>query len=215
MIDWTDFTQFGDLTVTGLVALAIAAWLFVEDEKRLALWWSVLFCAGMGVVVATKMAFIGWGIGIRAIDFAGFSGHTMRTAAVMPVLCYLILQRARFGIRLSGVLLGLSFGIVMGLSRVALHLHSLSEVAAGWVLGAAVAIAFIRIASASLNKHVFKPMRIALCLAVLLPAPYVHPSPTQEWLTDFTLYFTGHEQPYPRAGWRQGYSAADLRRAAK
>src|SRR4051794_7334239 len=94
MNDWTDLTRFGDVTITTLLATAIAAWLFAEDEKRLALWWTLLYGGAMGVVIATKMAFIGWGIGIRALDFAGFSGHAMRAAAVMPVLCYLILQRA-------------------------------------------------------------------------------------------------------------------------
>ena len=86
MISWSGITHFGDVAITSLIALAIAAWLLAEDEKRLALWWSVLFGAGLGVVVATKMAFIGWGIGIRSLDFTGFSGHTMRSAAVMPVL---------------------------------------------------------------------------------------------------------------------------------
>ncbi|HEY0847509.1 MAG TPA: phosphatase PAP2 family protein [Noviherbaspirillum sp.] len=202
MIEWTEVTRFGDITVTSVIALALAAWLFVEDEKRLALWWSVLFGAGLGIVVATKMAFIGWGIGIPALDFAGFSGHAMRTTAVMPVLLYLVLQRASFPMRTAGVVLGLMFGAVVGVSRIAVHVHSVSEVVAGWILGAAVGLAFIRIAASSLSRHVFKPVRIALSLLILLPAPYVHPSPTQKWLTEITLYVTGHEQPFPRAGWK-------------
>lgn len=203
MIEWTEVTRFGDITVTSLIALALAAWLFVEDEKRLAFWWSALFAAGLGVVVATKMAFIGWGIGIRALDFAGFSGHTMRTAAVMPVLIYLILQRTSLPLRVCGVVLGLAFAAVVGVSRLMLNAHSVSEVVTGWLLGAAVSLTFIRIAATSLSKHVFKPMRIVLSLLVLLPAPYVHPSPTQKWLTKITLYVSGHDHPFPRAGWRK------------
>lgn len=203
MIEWNEVTHFGDFTITSLIAMAIAAWLFVEDEKRLALWWSLLFGAGLGIVVATKMAFIGWGIGIRALDFTGFSGHAMRTAAVMPVLFYLILQRTRLPVRAGGVVIGLAFGALVGMSRISVLAHSISEVVAGWLLGAAVSLMFIRIANASPSKHVFKPMRIALCLLVLLPAPYVHPSPTQQWLTELTLYFTGHEHPFPRTQWRR------------
>lgn len=206
MIDWTDVTHFGDLSITSLIALAIAGWLFVEDEKRLALWWGILFSAGLGIVVATKMAFIGWGIGIRALDFTGFSGHAMRTAAVMPVLLYLIFQRTRFSLRMAGVAAGLLFAAVVGISRLAVHMHSVSEVVAGWLLGALVSLAFLRIAMASLDTHVFKPLRIALSLLILLPAPYVHPSPTQKWLTEITLYVTGHEQPFPRTGWKQSRS---------
>ncbi|HZW23710.1 phosphatase PAP2 family protein [Noviherbaspirillum sp.] len=202
MIDWTDITHYGDVTITSLAAAAIAGWLFVEDEKRLAFWWSVLFAGGMGIVIATKMAFIGWGIGIRAIDFAGFSGHAMRAAAVLPVLLYLILQRTRFIIRAGGVVFGFACAAMIGVSRIALYTHSTSEVVAGLLLGAAMSLTFIRIAHGSLGKHVFKPLRIVLSLLVLLPAPYVHPAPTQQWLTELTLYFSGHDHPYPRADWR-------------
>lgn len=202
MIDWTDITTYGDVTITSLAAAAIAAWLFIEDEKRLAFWWSVLFAGGMGVVVATKMAFIGWGIGIRTIDFTGFSGHAMRAAAVLPVLLYLILQRTRFMVRAGGVALGFGCAVMIGVSRVLLHTHSVSEVVAGLLLGAAISMTFIHIAHSSLSKHVFKPLRIALSLLALLPAPYVHPAPTQQWLTELTLYFSGHDHPYPRADWK-------------
>lgn len=200
MIDWTDLTRFGDITIMSLTALAISAWLFVEDEKRLALWWSALFACGIGVVVATKMAFIGWGIGIRSLDFTGFSGHTMRAAAVMPVLFYLMLQKAGFAWRTAAVAFGLVFGAAVGASRIALHAHSVSEVVAGWLLGAVISMAFIRVAATSLSRHVFKPMRIVLSLLVLLPAPYVYPAPTQQWLTEITLFFSGHDQPFPRSG---------------
>jgi membrane-associated phospholipid phosphatase len=202
MIDWTDITTYGDVTITSLAAAAIAVWLFVEDEKRLAFWWSVLFAGAMGIVIATKMAFIGWGIGIRAIDFAGFSGHAMRAAAVLPVLLYLILQRTRFIMRAGGVVFGFACAAMIGVSRVVLHTHSISEVVAGLLLGAAVSLTFVHIAHTSLSKHVFKPLRIALSLLALLPAPYVHPAPTQQWLTELTLYFTGHDHPHPRTDWR-------------
>jgi membrane-associated phospholipid phosphatase len=203
MIAWSALTQFGDISVTSLAALAIAAWLFAEDEKRLAVRWGLLFSGGMVVVVATKMAFIGWGIGIRSLDFTGFSGHTMRATAVLPVLFYLILPRTAPMMRTGGALLGFAFGTVVGISRLAVHAHSISEVVAGWLLGALVSISFLRIAGMTLRKHVFNPLRIALSLLALLPAPYVHPAPTQQWLTDITLYFSGHEHPFPRTGWRQ------------
>jgi membrane-associated phospholipid phosphatase len=202
MIAWSEITQFGDVSITSLIAFAIAAWLFVEDEKRLALSWSLLFAAGMGVVLATKVAFIGWGIGIRAIDFTGFSGHAMRAAAVMPVLFYLIVQRSDAIYRAGAVIFGLSFGAIVGVSRLAVHAHSVSEVVAGWCLGALVSMLFIQGARITLRKHVFKPLRIALSMLVLLPAPYVYPAPTQQWLTEIVLFLSGHEQPFPRAGWK-------------
>jgi membrane-associated phospholipid phosphatase len=202
MMWWTKITHFGDVAITASVALAIAGWLLVEDEKRLTLWWCLLFSAGMGVVIATKMAFIGWGICVRSLDFTGFSGHTMRSAAVMPVLFYLLVQKMPSGARLAGALLGLAFGAVVGVSRVAVHAHSVSEVVAGWFLGTAVSVAFLWLANTSLRAHVFKPFRTALVILALLPAPYVHPTPTQKWLTEFTLYFSGQERAFPRSEWR-------------
>ncbi|GAB3541205.1 phosphatase PAP2 family protein [Noviherbaspirillum agri] len=202
MITWSGISHFGDITITAFAALAIAGWLVVEGEKRLALWWSLLFTGGLGIVVVTKMAFIGWGIGIRTLDFTGFSGHAMRAMAVMPVLFYLILERASRPARIAGTLVGFLFGALVGVSRVAVHAHSVSEAVTGVALGAVVSICFLRIASNTLRKQVFNPLRIALCTLALLQAPYVHPAPTQQWLTSFTLLFTSREEPYPRSGWK-------------
>lgn len=198
MIPWIQITQFADVTIMSLAAFAIAAWLYAEDEKRLALWWVGLFTAGLTLVAATKIAFIGWGIGIRSLDFTGFSGHAMRAAAVIPVLFYLMLQRAPAALRAAGVVFGFACTAIIGVSRLVLHAHSVSEVVAGIALGAAVSIAFIWIASGSLRQDVFNPLRIALSVLALLPAPYVQPAPTQEWLTDVTLFFAGHDRPYLR-----------------
>ena len=200
MITWMHITRLGEFSFISLVAFAIAAWLFVEGEKRTALWWSALFAAGMGVVTATKMAFIGWGIGIRPLDFTGFSGHAMRAAAVYPVLLWLLLRKAP--LRAAGLMLGFAFATVIGASRLALHAHSVSEVAAGLLLGGAVCVVFILITSsseASSDRRVFNPLHIALGILVLLPAPYLGPAPTQQWLTEMSLFFAGHDKPFMRA----------------
>jgi membrane-associated phospholipid phosphatase len=204
MIPWSEITHFGDITITAFAAVAIAVWLLAEGEQRLASWWSILFAAGIGMVVATKIAFIGWGIGIKAIDFAGFSGHAMRATAVMPVLFYLMLERAPRSLRALGALCGLLFGLAVGVSRLEVHAHSVSEVVFGWILGAAVSVGFLWVASTTLRRHVFTPLRLALCLLSLLHAPYVHPAPTQQWLTKITLMVSGHDEPFSRSAFRQG-----------
>jgi membrane-associated phospholipid phosphatase len=202
MIAWSDISHFGDITITAIAALAIAGWLMAEGEKRLALCWTALFGTGLGIVVASKIAFIGWGLGIRALDFTGFSGHAMRATAVMPVLFYLILQKLQPSVRRSGAGLGLAFGVLVGISRVEVNAHSVSEAVAGVTLGAAISIGFLWTASKSLRRHVFNPLRIALSVIALLQAPYVHPAPTQQWLTSIALYVTGHALPFPRGEWR-------------
>jgi len=202
MIPWTQITRFGDITIMSVLALAIAVGLLLEGEKRLALWWSLLFIVSNGIVVLTKIAFIGWGIGIHAIHFGGFSGHAVRVATVVPVLLYLILQKAAPPVRTAGVAVGYALSVVLAVSRLAVHTHSVSEVVAGWLLGALGSIIFIGIAG-PLQKQVFNSTRLAVILLALLPAPYVRPAPTQQWLTKVTLYFSGHDMPYHSRSWRK------------
>lgn len=205
MSPWKIITSFGDLSIMAPAALAIMGWLALAGKRRLALLWGTLFVIGMGIAVITKVAFIGWGIGIRSLDFTGISGHAMRAAAVMPVLCYLLLQGISPAARPLGVLFGFLFAALVGLSRLALHAHSVSEVASGLLLGGAVSLCFIRHAG-SLQTHVSNRTRIACSLALLLVAPYAQPAPTQHWLTEATLYISGHDKPFVRADWKHGHS---------
>lgn len=202
MISWTHITRFGDFSIMSIAAFAITAWLLAEDERRLAFWWSVLFVGGMAIVTLTKMAFIGWGIGIHALDFTGFSGHSTRATAVIPVMFYLMLQRAHPPLRTLGVLLGFALAVLIGISRLVLHAHSVAEVVSGTLLGGLISLSFMWIAG-SLRKHVFNRLRVALSLLALLPAPYVQPAPTQKWLTNVALFFAGHDKPHLRAGCRE------------
>ncbi len=58
-------------------AFAIALWLAVGYTWRMAAGWLVLLGAAIGVVTVTKLAFLGWGVGVRELDFTGVSGHAM------------------------------------------------------------------------------------------------------------------------------------------
>jgi membrane-associated phospholipid phosphatase len=201
MISWMKITSFGGITVMAPAALAITAWLVVERSWRMALWWCLLFTVGMSLVVATKIAFIGWGIGIRSLDFTGFSGHSMRATAVIPVLFYLILQKASPIARASGVMLGMVFGVIIGISRLVLHAHSVSEAVAGCILGGMVSLTFIGILGPT-QKFVLYRSLIALSLIALLAVPCAEPAPTQRWITGLALYLSGHDRPFVRHGWK-------------
>src|SRR5712692_9155992 len=102
MISWMKITGFGGTAVMMPAAAVIVAWLLAGRAWRMALWWCLLFSFGIGIVVATKLAFIGWGIGVRSLDFTGISGHSMRATAVIPVMLYLLLLKARPVARASG-----------------------------------------------------------------------------------------------------------------
>ncbi len=202
MISWSSITSLGGFSVMAPAAVAITAWLLLGRAWRLTAWWVFLFIGGMTLVVATKIAFIGWGLGIRSLDFTGFSGHVMRATAVAPVLIYLILQKTPGFVRAMGVILGLVFGAIIAVSRLEVHAHSVSESISGWVLGAMVSVGFIWILSKA-PKVKLHPWFIILSLLALLVTPYLEPTPTQRWIINAALNLSGHETPYIRVTWKQ------------
>ncbi|BBO99780.1 hypothetical protein SFSGTM_04890 [Sulfuriferula nivalis] len=166
------------------------------------MWWLLLFLGAMSIVVASKIAFIGWGIGSREYDFTGFSGHVTRAMSITPVLLYLLTQRASAMMRLGAIALGVGFGTLIAVSRIMVHAHSLSESIAGWLLGGTISFVFIYL------LHKAPPIRahyglIALGLVGLIFAtPFVEPTPTQRWITQAALYLSGHDRPYIRVTWQ-------------
>lgn len=197
MIPWTHITGFGDSVVLLPAAAAIAVWLITGRAWRMAWWWCVLFGGGLTIVAATKIAFIGWGIGNSALDFTGISGHAMRAAAVFPVICYLLLQRSPPVVRNLGVALGLAIGALITISRVMVNDHSVSEAVAGCIMGSALSLGFIR-----LSSHWPKPYLnrwiVGFSLLALFPTSYAEPAPTNQWMTSVALYLSGHDKPYVR-----------------
>lgn len=209
MISWLKITNLGDVKIMVTAALAIMAGLAMQRAWRVAFWWALLFAFGMALVVATKIAFVGWGIGIRALDFAGISGHSMRATAVSPVLAYLILQNASPRTRAFGLLVGLMLGVVIGVSRLYLRTHSMSEVVAGCLLGAFVSMSFISVLGSTTKVSLSRPL-IAFCLAVLLAFPYTVPVSSQGWIIAISRYLSGNDKPFGRHCWKN-----DLAESAK
>lgn len=67
---------FGDSTVLLPSASALFIVLMLRKTSRLLAWqWSLLFGITGAIVCASKLAFMGWGLGIRELDYTGFSGH--------------------------------------------------------------------------------------------------------------------------------------------
>ncbi len=200
MAGWLRVTSFGDSIVTVPAAAAIILWLISGRAWRMAGWWIVLFGAGMTLVVATKIAFIGWGVGVAAIDFTGISGHAMRATAVLPIVGCLAFNGSRQWIRLAGFAAGLSVALLISASRVMVDAHSVSEAASGALLGTAISWLFMRITS-SVILPAINVWLIVLSLAGLFWVSFADPAPTQELLTRFALKLSGHERPFTRADW--------------
>jgi membrane-associated phospholipid phosphatase len=212
---WISVTALGSVGVMGPVALIVAAWLALGYRWKYAGAWLALLGAASGLVASSKIAFIGWGIGVRPLDFTGFSGHALMSTAVLPVAIFVALLPARGAVRAAGVAIGLLLGVWVGVSRVVLDAHSVSEVVAGCALGAAVALAFVCIAWRA-ESGKLAPTPVAASLAAVVVALHGVPVPTQHWITEIALGLSGHERPYVRASWKaKNYRVPDRRTEAQ
>lgn len=200
MIWWQCFSVLGSMSVMASAGLAISVWLAAAGAWGLVLRWCWLFAGGMALVVLSKLAFIGWGIGLSSIGFTGFSGHAMRAAAVLPVAGFLVFKHAGAPARQGGVLAGVLLALLVSVARVAVHAHTPSEAISGCALGFAVAFAFIDQAR-PVREFVLNRALVALGIVALLWTPQFEAVPTEKWLTRLALHLSGHEQPFTRRDW--------------
>ncbi|MBO9651403.1 MAG: phosphatase PAP2 family protein [Variovorax sp.] len=197
---WPAVTWFGDSGFLLPASLWITAWLGLPRVTRFsAVRWVLVFGLGCSVILVSKLAFLGWGVGIAAIDFTGFSGHTALSASIWPVAGWLMASRQDHGVRVAAAAIGLVFAAVIGVSRIALDAHSYSEVLAGFLLGAAVSGMFLWWQHRSPHPRL-NWLLVALSLAT--PALLQRPgtaAPTQGALEVIAMRLAGTDRVYTRA----------------
>src|SRR6476661_1782264 len=105
---WQLVTRFGEAGILIPCALLLAGWLALATRDwRPVLGWLMPLAAAVALTTASKIAFLGFGLGIARLDFTGFSGHSMFAAAVYPMLAYAV--SARFAGRWRVVAVGLAY----------------------------------------------------------------------------------------------------------
>lgn len=195
---WHLISFFGDTSFLFPTAILISLWLAIAGQPRLALLWTALYAIAMGTVAATKIAFMGWGIGLPQIDFTGISGHTAFSTTVFPILFRLTLFRRPPNQQTAGFYMGYLSGFLIGVSRIYLKAHSTSEVVAGFILGLATSYLFLLQLRDTGPIKIHGPFQagtsILLCAALLFS-----PAPTQRLLQSFSLYLAGISLPCSRA----------------
>lgn len=197
MNPWIAITSLGDAACMVSAAAAIAAALTAIGAWRPATVWVCAFAAGALVVMATKLAFLGWGVGIGAVGFTGASGHTAFAMAVCLTAAYLVSKEAAPAWRAVTWGLGGACGLAVGVSRLILRLHSPSEVVAGCLVGIAVALVFAGL-TRDLRSSAILRLMIVAGLVVVASTAQGKPTPTQDWLIRFALELSGHSKPYMR-----------------
>lgn len=181
-------------------AAVIAIWLLLDQRPRLFWYWCILLGSALALVAASKIAFIACGFGIQSLNFTGFSGHSTFSMALWPVAALLLFQRQRSWMRILAVTAGYALALLICVSRLVLHFHSLSEVLAGCTLGALVSTSFIWLADTP-QRPLLNRWLLGLGLCVLVGMGSSQTAPTQRWFMQLALAVSGHEQPYTRENW--------------
>lgn len=201
---WIFITHFGNSVFLLSTALFMALWLQRARASRMSFSWLAILGMAAFVVLLTKLAFLGWGIGIGSIDFTGISGHAMLSSSVLPVLAAMLTLRMRPAVHKVSIGIGFLVAVVVGVSRLVLNSHSLSEVLLGWVVGCSVALPTIyllnRMTEGSRSR--LSPWPIVIVFSALLtitaprdgrPGPETHPL-----IVKMALWASGRSEPFHR-----------------
>ena len=211
-------SRFGEAGIVVPVAVALALWLLVAARSpRLASSWLLPLALAVAVTTASKIAFLGWGIGIAALDFTGFSGHAMFAAAIYPMLAHALSaswrERGQRRAAAFAVLTGYAFAAAIAATRVRLGAHSVSEAAAGFLLGALASGSALWLIGAA--RHRVPALWVALGLGGWLAVAPIQaaPSQTHRMVTRLALELSGRSTPFRREDLHRPPAAAALLRA--
>ncbi|MDW5501011.1 phosphatase PAP2 family protein [Pseudomonas lundensis] len=200
MLDWYFLTFFGDSMLLLPCSLILFAVLVVPRTTRAAGWqWALIFGGTGAVVCASKLAFMGWGLGIESYDFTGFSGHSALAASIWPVLLWTLTGRFSHAVRSMALVVGLVLPLTIGLSRLAIQVHSASEVVSGLILGYLASTLFLWLQRGKPRPHLSTPkIVVALALPLALMGNR-QPAPTQGLLEHIATALAHIERPYTRS----------------
>ena len=202
-MNWQWVSFFGDSTVLLPSAAAVFMVLFLRRPSRQIAWqWGLLFGITGAIVSASKLAFMGWGIGIRELDFTGFSGHTALSTAFWPIFLWLLCARGSIALRRIAMVMGYLLAGLVGYSRLAIHAHSPSEVIAGLLLGAIGSALFLllqRNSSRVVDAQLSWGGVLSLIIIPIVLLNTGAKAPTQSLLGEIAVKLGPLETPFTRA----------------
>lgn len=134
-------TDFGNSAVVLPLACVIAVWMFfVEGWRPAALWGGAVFlCAA--VTALLKLYFSACGVVDAAVRSP--SGHSSMSALVYGGLAVIVALELGGWRRSAVVFLGIGLAVAIGISRMALGVHTGLEVLIGLAAGLAILMAFV------------------------------------------------------------------------
>ena len=204
-IDFRWLTRFGEIGILWPVAIALTLWMiFIGRSWRLALAWLVPLGVAVFITSVSKIAFLGWGLGIRALDFTGFSGHAMFSAAIYPVLAFALTTgraplRQPSGMQIAAVMSAYVFAMLLAYSRVEVNAHSWSEVVAGFSLGAAASGCTLWLAGRPSGRPLLRWAMVGVAGWMAFMPSQAAPTHTHDMVAELSARLAGRDQPFQRA----------------
>jgi len=199
-MSWKTLTYFGDSMLLIPTAVIIALVLPWKSDNRRTVWYWLLAFGLAGLLVSiSKIMFLGFGIGSARFNFTGFSGHSAMSATLWPVMMWLVSGRWSSFWRTLTISIGYLIPLMVGLSRLAIHAHSPSEVIAGLALGFTLSSAFLLSQRDTALKAFSLPQMGVAFLVPLLLVSHGRVATTQQFLERFSADLAGLEKPYTRA----------------
>lgn len=197
---WQLVSLFGESAYLLPCAVFLYLWLYWRGAPGSARHWVLAFLPAALLVLASKLAFLGWGIGSEALDFTGFSGHAMMAASVLPVMFYLAVPAAwtRLGWVAAGA--GVCLAFLVGVSRLALHAHSVSEVAGGLAVGLCVSLPFILRRTTPHGPLAMVLAGLALASALVMPMTGTVGA-SHTLIQQLALFLSGRDRTFQRGEW--------------
>lgn len=200
MSTWRAITSLGDSALLlPLIAWIAICLLWPSASRRDGIRWLLAAAACGGVVMLSKLLFMAWGIGPPGLDYTGFSGHTALAILVWPSLAGVLTRDTRPPWRWAAVVIGACIGAAVALSRLALKVHSPSEVWLGAMLGVVVAGWFLRGLARTHGQASTRRLAVfVLGTLVIGLTCYGRVFPSQHVLQDIALWLSGHPNVFTR-----------------
>lgn len=195
---WSLLTRLGEAQILLPAMAAGLLWLARERSTRaLALAWLAGTVLAALLTTASKIAFIGWGVGSARFDFTGISGHAMFASSVLPVLARLAAGHAPRPWPRVAIAAGLALAALVAVSRVVTGAHSASEALLGFLLGGGAAAIALRTAQAP--RAPTPGWLLAGLAAWLLATPLQMPaSMTHDHVIALSMRLSGRDRPHTR-----------------
>ncbi|MBH1664985.1 phosphatase PAP2 family protein [Stenotrophomonas maltophilia] len=191
---WLFLSNLGDsrwlLPMAMVLLLALP-----RSESSLRRRWAVAIAVTAGLTLASKLAFMGWGLGIQRLDFTGISGHAAMSSVVYPVALWLTVSTGeRRDLRWFAA--GSLLAGAIGYSRLPIQAHSTSEVISGLALGLAASCAVLGTSVAHSRPKV-RVLLLACVTGLVVPAA-ISDLRTHDLIRDAAKLLSGRSSTHER-----------------